>query len=256
MQLNDKTIIVVGAAGNIGSCLVNRLLEVGANVVAIDSNHRVLQTLGGEVESSRMFTAVVDMVNEAKMTEIVNIAHSIFGGIDGAVNSAYPRNSNYGRQILDVQYADFCENTNLHLGGYFLFMQICARYSLTFNRQFSLVNLSSIYGSIAPKFDIYSDTKMTMPVEYAAIKAAIEHLTRYLNSYMKGRDAKFRVNCVSPGGILVDQDEKFLQKYSKHCLGKGMLDPDDVLGAIVFLLSKNSQYIAGQNIVIDDGFSV
>jgi NAD(P)-dependent dehydrogenase (short-subunit alcohol dehydrogenase family) len=109
---------------------------------------------------------------------------------------------------------------------------------------------------MAPRFDVYSDTAMTMPVEYAAIKAGLEHITRYVNAYMKGRKASFRANCVSPGGILAGQDEKFLARYGEHCLSKGMLDAADVTGAIVFLLSDDSRYLAGQNLIVDDGFSI
>ena len=95
---------------------------------------------------------------------------------------------------------------------------------------------------------------MTMPVEYAAIKSALLHLNRYVTSYVKNSD--FRVNSVSPGGILDGQPEPFLASYSQHTLGKGMLDKEDLCGAIRFLLSDEARYINGQNLVVDDGFSL
>ena len=70
------------------------------------------------------------------------------------------------------------------------------------------------------------------------------------------QNSDFRINSVSPGGIFDNQPEIFLSEYKKHTLGKGMLNVDDVSGAISFLLSEHSRYINGQNIVVDDGFSL
>jgi NAD(P)-dependent dehydrogenase (short-subunit alcohol dehydrogenase family) len=196
------------------------------------------------------------MADRASIEGALADAQERFGGVDGAVNTAYPRNARYGRHFCDVEYADFCENTGLHMGGYFLFMQACARYALESGAPFSLVNLSSIYGSIAPRFEVYDGTSMTMPVEYAAIKAGLEHMTRYVNAYMKGRGAAFRANCVSPGGIQDGQDERFLTSYRAHCVSKGMLESADVVGTILFLLSDQARYLAGQTLIVDDGFSL
>lgn len=256
--LQNKTIIVVGAAGRIGQGVVQAILAAGANVVALDRHiggmepRRESALAGG----GRLEPGLVDITDRISIERALAVAEAEFGCLDGAVNTAYPRNARYGRHFFDVEYADFCENTGLHMGGYFLFMQACARNTLERQRPFSLVNLSSIYGSMAPRFDTYADTTMTMPVEYAAIKAGLEHMTSYVNAYMKGRKSGFRANCVSPGGILAGQDERFLARYGEHCLSKGMLDAADVTGAIVFLLSDASRYLVGQNLIVDDGFSI
>ena len=65
-----------------------------------------------------------------------------------------------------------------------------------------------------------------------------------------------RVNAISPGGILNNQPKNFLKMYNKRCLNKGMLDAKDLSGALIFLLSDNSRYVNGQNIVVDDGFTL
>ena len=253
--LTGKTVIVLGAAGKLGRTITHAILTAGARVLALDTNADELAQLQ-ESFGGGFHHAVVDMSDSASIEAVLDTADRNFGGVDGAVNSAYPRNPRYGRHFFDVEYEDFCENTSLHLGGYFLFMQSCAKYALSHNRDFSLVNLSSIYGSITPRFAVYAGTAMTMPVEYSAIKAGIEHMTRYVNTYMKGRGAAFRANCVSPGGILDGQDEPFLTQYGQYCSTKGMLDTKDVAGAIVFLLSEDARYIVGQNLIVDDGFSI
>ena len=100
----------------------------------------------------------------------------------------------------------------------------------------------------------YKNTSMTTPVEYAAIKSGLIHLTKYMAKYFKGMNIK--VNALSPGGILDSQPEPFLSKYKEQCLNKGMLDKSDMNGTLVYLLSDMSKYVNGQNIVVDDGFSL
>ena len=107
---------------------------------------------------------------------------------------------------------------------------------------------------MAPRFEIYGETAMTMPIEYAAIKSGLIHLTKYMAKYFKGDN--IRVNTLSPGGILDEQPEEFIKAYNEQCLTKGMLAPKDIEGALLFLLSENSRYINGQNLIVDDGFSL
>lgn len=256
ISIQGKTILVVGAAGRIGRVIVESVLLAGGSAIALDTDAAGLQTLIEAHGTDALGCATVDMSDRASIDHALAAAHSRFGSVDGAVNTAYPRNARYGRHFFDVEYADFCENTGLHVGGYFLFMQACARYALAHRQPFSLVNLSSIYGSVAPRFDVYAGTTMTMPVEYAAIKAGIEHMTRYVNAYMKGKQSGFRANCVSPGGVLAGQDQQFLARYGDYCLSKGMLGASDVTGAILYLLSDASRYVVGQNLIVDDGFSI
>ena len=118
----------------------------------------------------------------------------------------------------------------------------------------NIVNISSIYGVVAPKFEIYENTVMTMPVEYAAIKAGLINLTRYMAKYFKKMN--IRVNALSPGGILDKQPESFLDAYAAQCLNKGMLDKSDLSGTLIYLLSDMSKYVNGQNIIVDDGFTL
>ncbi|MDF1622647.1 MAG: oxidoreductase [Pseudohongiella nitratireducens] len=252
-MLAGKRVLVAGAGGLLGSQIVESIISEGGKVVASDVNYDALAPLLTKVGEDSLSCIEIDIANKKSIVDALQHCTDLMGGVDGAVNSAYPRNKNYGRKVFEVSYQDFTENLGLHLGGYFLFMQQCAAYALAKNESFSLVNLSSIYGVVAPKFDVYKGTNMTMAVEYAAIKSGLLHLNKYFTNYMTG--TKFRVNSVSPGGILDGQDERFLNKYNSHCVSKGMLDPSDITGAINYLLSDSAQYVAGQNLIVDDGFS-
>lgn len=253
-ETSGKTVVVIGAGGQLGRVFVTNLLNMGMNVVAADHDVAKLnEGLKGSESERNLMVATCDVTNSDSIANLLSMANKEFGSVSGAVNCAYPRNKNYGRHFFDVTYDDFCDNVSTHLGGSFLVMQQCAKYALREDSDFSLVNISSIYGVMAPRFDVYAGTPMTMPVEYAAIKSAVQHLTRYTTNYT--RESKFRVNCVSPGGIFAGQDERFLSAYRKYSRSKGMLDADDIVGAVAFLLSDASEYVCGQNIVVDDGFS-
>lgn len=254
MMLKGKRILVVGAAGLLGCEIVRSVIQEGGKVVAADVSAGALDSLSAAAGAGAFDSVKIDITNKDSILKAIEFCGSSMGGLDGAVNTAYPRNKNYGRKVFDVTYEDFAENLGLHLGGYFTFMQQCAAYAQEQGEPFSLVSMSSIYGVMAPRFGVYEGSNMTMPVEYAAIKSGLLHLNKYFASYMKG--SGFRANSVSPGGLLDGQDERFLEKYSSHCMGKGMLDPFDITGAVNFLLSDNSRYMAGQNLVVDDGFSV
>ncbi|MBY0544272.1 MAG: flagellin modification protein A [Gammaproteobacteria bacterium] len=256
-MLKDKVIVITGGAGLIGQEFVKAVVAQHGVAIIADINEeigtQVQAQLSNEVGASNIDFVRLDITSKESITAMIDTLHNRYGRIDALVNNAYPRNKNYGRHFFDVEYADFCENLNLNLGGYFLTSQKLASY---FQKQGhgNIVNISSIYGVISPKFEVYENTPMTMPVEYAAIKSAIIHLTKYMAKYFKGMN--IRVNTLSPGGILDKQPAAFLEAYSKQCLNKGMLDKSDISGTLVYLLSDMSTYVNGQNIVVDDGFSL
>ena len=200
--------------------------------------------------AGRSDAIAVDITQPPSVSAMLEAVHRRHGRVDALVNSAYPTNRNYGRQFFQIEYADFCENLAFHLGGYFLVSQKAAAY---FQSQGggNIVNIASIYGTMTPRFELYEGTGMTMPVEYAAIKAAIIQLTRYMAQYLKGTN--IRVNCLSPGGVYNGQPTEFVERYSRHA---GMLQPNEVAGTLVYLLSEASAPVTGQNIVVDRGFSL
>ncbi len=255
VDLNDKRIVVFGAGGLIGVEIVAGLLASGARVSAVDVDSARLSSLVSQVEnqSDALHHQIASITDADGIAKALDTVADRWGGVDAAVNLAYPRNKAYGNHFFDVTYADFAENVSLHLGGYFVVMQQCAKYALDRHTAFSLVQFASIYGIMAPRFDVYQDTSMTTPVEYAAVKSALIHLTRYVTAYTQG--SKFRVNCISPGGILDQQPAAFLERYHAHTRGKGMLDSRDVLGTVLYLCSDLSEFVCGQNIIVDDGFS-
>lgn len=256
-MLENKVIVITGGAGLIGKEFIKAVVENRGIAILADINEeiglRVKENLSDELSTNNIDFVKLDITSKDSLQECIKYLDSQYGRIDALVNNAYPRNKNYGKHFFDVEYSDFVENTGLNLGGYFTASQ---QFALYFKKQGygNIVNISSIYGVVAPKFEVYENTPMTMPVEYAAIKSGLIHLTKYMAKYFKGMNIK--VNALSPGGIFDNQLSEFLAKYKEQCLNKGMLDKSDMKGTLVYLLSDMSKYVNGQNIVVDDGFSL
>ena len=256
-MLSDRVVVITGGAGLIGKELVKAVVKNNGTAIIADINEqvgiKVKDDLSKQLGSSRIDFVHLDITCKSSLQKCIKHLDDTYGKIDALVNNAYPSNKNYGRHFFDVEYDDFVENTGLNLGGYFVASQQFAKH---FSSQGfgNIVNISSIYGVVAPRFEIYNDTSMTTPVEYAAIKSGLIHLTKYMAKYFKGMN--IRVNTISPGGIFNHQPKSFLNRYQERCLNKGMLDADDLAGTLIYLLSDMSTFVNGQNIIVDDGFTL
>lgn len=251
--VRDKVVIVTGGAGLLGRTFCQAIADNGGIAVVAEYEIAIAEKLCTSLENASIVPAQVNITNKNSIKALIATISEKYGRIDALVNSAYPRNKNYGKHFFEVAYSDFCENVGMNLGGYFLTSQQFATY---FEKQGygNIINLASIYGVIAPRFEIYDNTPMTMPVEYTAIKSGLIHLTKYMAKYFKGKN--IRVNTISLGGIEDKQPEPFLKAYKEFCLNKGMLNAKDISGTVLYLLSDLSEFVNGQNIVVDDGFTL
>ncbi len=251
--LKDKIIVVTGGAGLLGRDFCKAIVKNGGIAIMAEHNITLAEKTIADLQLNNIVPEKIDITDKQSVKDLIARLSEKYGKIDAVVNSAYPRNKNYGKHFFDVEYADFCENVGMNLGGYFLTSQLFAQY---FYKQGygNIINISSIYGVIAPRFEVYDNTPMTMPVEYAAIKSGLLHLTKYMAKYFKGKN--IRVNAISLGGLEDKQPESFLKAYKNFCLNKGMLDAKDISGTLIYLLSDLSDFVNGQNIVVDDGFTL
>lgn len=254
--LSGKTVLVTGGAGLLGRTFCNAIAESGGCAIVADINLAAAIEVADEINVRNPQGALAiefDITSKSSIKHAFAAVMAETRTIDAVVNNAYPRNRNYGRKLESVEFEDFTENLSMHLGGYFLVSQQATQLFLTQGGG-NIVNMSSIYGTMAPRFSIYAGTTMTMPVEYAAIKSGVVQLTKYFAQYYKGKN--IRVNAISPGGIEDGQPDAFLSAYRSHCAGKGMLDVEDLTGTLIFLLSDMARHVNGQNIIVDDGFAL
>ena len=250
MQLKNKTVVIIGGAGLLGSEFSRTCAHEGAKLIVVDTNIEKSKMLVKELGAEFIPANIADEKALLRLVRDIKKRHST---IDGLVHAAYPKTKKYGAPIETADAKDLLVNLDLQLGGPLLstraFMPILAKDA-------SVIFFSSIYGIAAPRFEIYRGTKMMgVPAEYAGVKGGTVALTRFFASLLGKRG--IRVNAISPGGIFDNQPKSFVRAYSKKAfIPGGLLSPKDIAGAVVFLLSDASRKMTGQNMVIDGGWTL
>ena len=252
-MLTGSVIMITGAAGKIGAALARRAVAEGSQVVLVDINNEALGKLETELRSSETLAVLADASVVDDVDRCIAAAKNRFGKVNAAVHLAYPRSSSWGAKFEELEKEFLNEDLSAQLGGAILFSQRVLEF---FKKQGhgNLIHVSSIMGVATPKFENYVGANMTSPLEYTVMKAGLISMTRYLAKYYRGNN--IRINCVSPGGILENQPLSFQEKYRASCNSKGMLDSGDIVGAFLYLLSEHSGFVTGQNIIVDDGWSL
>lgn len=258
--LDNKIAIVAGGLGRIGKNFVNCIIENGGTAIVADisSEHYISVKKQNWLKNEKVDFCPLNITSKDSILSLIEFVSNKYGKIDAFINTTFPQTKSLGGLFEDITYESFCESLNIHLGGYFL----CAQQMALFYKKQgygNIINIASIQGVGMPKFDTYkgvfiNGVPMTSEIDYTCNKFSIVAMSKYIAKYFK--DFNIRCNSISPGGILDGQPEAFLEKYRRHCLSKGMLNGEDLKGALLFLLSDGSQYLNGQNIVVDDGYTL
>jgi len=241
-SIKDKVIVVTGGSGLLGGKIIEVLRGQGAKGISADLT----------VPDNDELSIKVDITSEQSVRDAVSAIVAKHGRIDGWINNAYPRTSDWGNKFEDIKVESWRQNVDMHLNGYFLCCQIVLE-QMKKQSNGSLINMSSIYGLVGPDFNVYNGTSMTMPAAYAAIKGGLNNLTRYLAAYYG--PYQVRVNTVSPGGIFDNQPQPFVTNYNNKVPMRRMGNPMDIASATCFLLTDESSYITGHNLVVDGGWT-
>lgn len=194
----------------------------------------------------------IDVTNDNSIEFGIQTVVSHFGRIDGLVNNAYPRTSDWGAKFEAIDPDSWRRNVDIQMNSYFVFCQKALK-QMAVQKCGSIVNIASIYGVVGNDFTLYEEFGGTSPAAYSAIKGGIINLTRYLSSYY-GRKG-IRVNCVSPGGIFDNQHPSFIARYEAKVPMGRLGNPDDIAPAVSFLLSDEAKYITGHNLIVDGGWT-
>ena len=236
-------VLIIGADGLIGRTLAEKfVISDKYEVICVDLEFHTLGSLDVRKET-------IDVCDDDQ----VKMLFGKYYHLSGIINLAYPKGSGYGSHFFDVNGSDLAKNIGQHVVAYFNVLKYAAMCFKNHNLpHLAILNFSSIYGTIVPKFDIYQNTDMTTPIEYVAMKSSIQAIGKYVSSYV--RDTNFRINTICPGGIKDNQSEIFIESYLAKTFGKGLLNPEDLFPLVEFLISDRSKYIVGQDIIIDDGF--
>jgi NAD(P)-dependent dehydrogenase (short-subunit alcohol dehydrogenase family) len=259
--LKGKVIVIAGGLGRIGTSFAKSIIENSGAVVIADICGKSYKKFIDETllfDESKICFSKIDITSVSSISDMIKIVSSRFGKIDAFVNTAYPQTKSLGESLENLSYEYFCESLNIHLGGYFLCMQQFTNYFL--KQGFgNIINISSIQGVVMPKFETYEGITinghpMTSEVDYTCNKVSIVAMTKYFAKFYKNKNIRY--NIISPGGIIDSQPDEFVKRYKSNCINKGMLNTEDLNAALLFLLSDGAKYCNGQNIIIDDGFTL
>lgn len=242
-RLDNKIILVTGGSGLIGAEIIKNIQFNGGFPVNLDVNSKT---------NKQLSDINCDITNVKSINNTIDLVIEKFGKIDGLVNNAYPRTNDWGAHFEDISLNSWRKNIDMQLNSIFILSQKVLEI-MKFQKSGSIVNITSIYGSVGPDFTLYENTEMTMPAAYSAIKGGVINFSRYLSSYFGKYN--IRVNCVSPGGIFNDQSPLFVKNYENKVPMRRMGLPADIAPSVSFLLSDESSYITGQNLNVDGGWT-
>ena len=247
--LKGKSALITGAQGQLGSAYAEHFLRLGATVYITDIQDSIAKDLEKRLKDQKLTLWHYHKLDVTDEKSIFAVADKI-KSLDVLVNNA---GIGMFTPFEERTSAELDKVMDINLKGTILCSQIFSQ-KMGKASQGSIINIGSIYGVVAADKKIYGDSGRNSSEIYAATKAGIIHLTKYLAAYLG--DKNIRVNSVSPGGVFAGQKREFVDNYvGKTPLGR-MADPDDIAPALLFLASSDARYITGQNITVDGGFSL
>ena len=242
----NKTILITGANGVLGKNLTQIFLKLDTNSILIDKKMK-------KNSNKHIKSISLDFTNTNMLEKILNKEKSKIKKLDFIINNAAYTGSNLNwiKPLNFQTYKDWRNAHKVNLDSVFIISKILSK-TLIKNRG-KIVNIGSIFSEIVPNFFNYKGTNMNSPAAYSVSKNTLFHLTKWQASNL----APFvNVNMVSPGGISRNQNKNFQKKYINSTPLRRMCKEEDVIFTILFLLSDMSNYITGQNITVDGGYSI
>ena len=253
-----KTILITGATGNVGKILSQNYAKLNFDLILTDLNRQKLNKLKNELEKYKVKIHIKEC-NFGSKKNVISFCNWInkIKSLDVIINNAaYVGSSelkNWNKNFFGQSSENWEEVFRVNLFSIFTLSQKLAK-KLKKSKSPSIINISSMYSSIPPKLDLYKNTKINNPAGYSTSKAGLNYLTKWLAVNLASM--KIRVNSISPGGIKLKQEKKFVKRYiSKTLLGR-MTTANDIFKSCLFLSSDMSSHITGQNIILDGGFYI
>lgn len=148
--------------------------------------------------------------------------------------------------LMDISLDSVTNYLNINITSLF---SVCREFAKN-NKRGGIINFSSYLGIVSPNPTLYEKTNKN--IAYCVSKASVIHLTKYLAVHLA---PNIQVNCISPGGILDKQEEKFVKKYSELTPMKRMMKKTELNGIVNFLCNDTSKYVTGSNFVVDGGYT-
>ncbi len=270
-SLEGKTAVLTGASGFLGRTFALALLANGARVVALGRSDR-LQTeaasWANEFGADRISVHQIDMYNVSALNDLCSQIAAEESSIDILINNAHELGAATGFNVPEgsLENSTFDQWQRNLQGGVYWAVQTTQRLGIRMKeaQRGSIINIATMYASVAPRPQLYEGTTSLNPPGYSASKAALAAFTRYTASFWG--TSGVRANCISPGPFsntedvatgenAVQEDSPFVQKLKGYTVLNRIGRPRELVGALLFLASDASTYVTGQNLNVDGGWT-
>jgi NAD(P)-dependent dehydrogenase (short-subunit alcohol dehydrogenase family) len=247
-RLDGTVCVVTGAGAGIGRAIAFAAARSGARVQVLDRNAEAAARTRAEIETEGLAAADwhVDVTNEAAVVAAFDAIAAAEGRVDSLVNNA---GLAIRRPAVELSLADWQRVVDVNMTGAFLCARTAARHMLPARRG-AIVNVSSIMG--------LSGGGLYPNISYQTTKGAVVNLTRALA--IEWAPHNIRVNAIAPTYVrtefirpLLEKPELVARIEALTPLGR-LADPDDMLGAVLFLLSPAAAMVTGHTLPVDGGF--
>ena len=250
-DLSGKTAVITGGATGLGKQMAEALAEYGANVVLAARKLERCEAAALEIKKSYGVEAIAIKCDLAKAEDIVNLVNEtqmFFGGLDILINNS---GTTWGAPAEEYPLDKWEQVINVNLTGSF----IAAKEAFGVMKKKGsgkIINIASVFGLVGSKSNIQD------AAAYNASKGAILNLTRDLA--VKWAPSGVNINAIAPGWFPTRIAEKVIEMHRNEFLdyipaGRFGND-DDLKGAVVYLASKASDYVHGQVLVVDGGWTI
>ncbi len=247
MRFEGKTALITGGGRGIGATTALMMLAEGGRVGVLDLNQAHLDKVVGTARS-RGYTLETFLADVSKTDQVQTAVEAFvkaFGRIDILVNNA---GISINRPFLEKTAEDWIRTLEVDLIGVFLCAQAAARHMLV-QKSGKIINISSIRG--------IDHCGREGIMDYSAAKGAVINLTKTM---AKELAPHITVNAVAPGHTLTEMTAPLPDAVKKAMVEgsylKRMAQPEDIAKTILFLASEDANFITGQLILVDGGFSL
>ena len=252
-SLEGKDIWVIGGAGYLGQATVKLLLDSGAQVLCVDLENQA-QQFAASLNNDHLTAATLDVRDEEEMNYFVDSKIKERGVPHGLVILTFGSTHKHFEYLTGK---DFDEVNHNGLTATFLLARRVGTEMEKMDRG-NIVLFSSMYGSVSPDPRVYELPMNVNPIEYGVGKAGIVQMTKYLAVHWAKKG--IRCNCISPGPFphptVQKKEAAFVSRLEQKVPMGRVGKPEEVAGAVTFLLTDAAGYITGQNIFVDGGWTI